>query len=405
MQTVIQKYGGSSLSDLTKMAGVADKIAGRRREGARLVVVVSAMGNTTDELLRKAKALQSDPHRRELDMLLSSGERMSMSLLSMALHARGLDAISLTGPQSGILTDDQHTNANILRVNPHRVHEELDRGRVVIVAGFQGATKCGEPTTLGRGGSDTTAVVMAAALGAECCEIYSDVDGVYTADPRLVEGATRLDAIGYEEMEELARQGAAVLHPDSVRAARESGVEIRAAATFREGGFTSIGEPAGQDSATAFVSAIAGRRKGARIVCRSRDPRVTSLVRDALDGHDLVHDQPVRAEGTAAGAGFDVLVPGENLPDLEAFARSLRAQLTEHEHHLDINHGVGTVSAVGAGTGVCPRLRKRFDEVTRQNGIRVLGTYRTPRSLTCVVPRPLVDDAVRVLHRSFVEAA
>jgi aspartate kinase len=410
MDTVIQKYGGSSLSDLGKVERVADKIARRSRGGIRLAVVVSAMGDTTDELLEKAKALQADPHRRELDMLLSSGERMSMSLLSMALHARGLDAISLTGPQSGIVTDEQHTNANILEVNPRRVRQELDRGRVVIMAGFQGASRRGEPTTLGRGGSDTTAVVMAAALDADRCEIYSDVDGVYTADPRVVAEATRLDTLSYDEMEELARQGAAVLHPECVRIARENGVEIRAASTFREGGFTAIRHPddrtdppAGEGDGAA-VAAIASRRELMRIKCRSADPRVTSRLLDALEGHDLVHDLPVVPWERAQG-GFDVLVPGENLPDLEAFADSLRLQLTEHARHVDITNGIGSVSAIGAGAGVCSALRERLGEVTRESGIPVLGTYRTPRSLTCAVPAPRVTEAVRAFHRSFVEAA
>jgi aspartate kinase len=195
--TVVQKYGGSSVADVEKIQKVADRVAATQQAGKQVVVVVSAMGDTTDELLALARKVTDSPLRRELDMLLSAGERISMALLSMALNARGVPAVSFTGSQSGIVTNDSHTNAQIVEVRPFRVLDELERGKVVIVAGYQGVSYKKEVTTLGRGGSDTTAVALAAALDAEACEIYSDVEGVYTADPRVVPEAQRLSELSY----------------------------------------------------------------------------------------------------------------------------------------------------------------------------------------------------------------
>jgi len=209
---IVQKYGGSSVADVEKIRGVAARVAQTRAGGHQVVVVVSAMGDTTDELLALARKVTDDPHRRELDMLLTAGERISMALLGMALHDRGVDAVSFTGSQSGIITDGAHTNARIVEVRPVRIVEALGRGKVVIVAGYQGVSREKEVTTLGRGGSDTTAVALAAALQAEVCEICSDVDGVFSADPRIVPRARRLSAISYEEMMEMAACGAKVLH-------------------------------------------------------------------------------------------------------------------------------------------------------------------------------------------------
>src|SRR6188508_1141946 len=208
MSIVVQKYGGSSVADIGKLKRVAARVVATARAGHRVCVVVSAMGDTTDELIGLARQISGAPPRRELDMLLSCGERISMALLSMAIAELGEEAISFTGSQSGIMTNDRHSGARIIEVRPVRLLDELERGRVVIVAGFQGVSYKREITTLGRGGSDTTAVALAAALGAECCEICSDVDGIYTADPRVVDAAQLLESISHDEMLELAAQGA-----------------------------------------------------------------------------------------------------------------------------------------------------------------------------------------------------
>src|SRR5213596_2344025 len=212
------------------MKQVADRVMRTRREGHDVVVVVSAMGDTTDELLALAKQISPNPNRRELDMLLTTGERISMALLSMAIRELGGDAISFTGSQSGIVTNDRHVDARIIEVRPFRVQDELARGKIVVIAGYQGVSYGREVTTLGRGGSDTTAVAMAAALGAEWCEICSDVDGVYTADPRVVPAARRIDALTYEETQELAEAGAKVLNAQAVEFAKEKGIAIYARA-------------------------------------------------------------------------------------------------------------------------------------------------------------------------------
>src|SRR5688572_6811110 len=202
MSVIVQKYGGSSVADVQKLRGVADRITRTKQQGHDVVVVVSAMGDTTDELLAMAKQVSPNPDRRELDMLLSAGERIAMALLSMAIRERGGDAISFTGSQSGIITNDRHVDARIIEVRPFRIQDELSRGKIVVIAGYQGVSYRREITTLGRGGSDTTAVAMAAALDAEYCEICSDVDGVYSADPRVVPAARRIGALSYEETQE-----------------------------------------------------------------------------------------------------------------------------------------------------------------------------------------------------------
>src|SRR6187401_877443 len=231
MAIIVQKYGGSSVADVEKLRYVADRVMRTRQQGHEVVVVVSAMGDTTDELLAMAKKVSPNPDRRELDMLLSAGERISMALLSMAIRELGGDAISFTGSQSGIITNDRHVDAHIVEVRPFRVLDELARGRIVVVAGYQGVSYRKEVTTLGRGGSDTTAVAMAAAVDAEYCEICSDVDGVYTADPRVVPAATRIGTLSYEETQEMAEAGAKVLNAQAVEFAKEKGIAIYARAT------------------------------------------------------------------------------------------------------------------------------------------------------------------------------
>src|SRR6478735_5064469 len=231
MAIVVQKYGGSSVADPEKLKAVAKRVMRTRDQGHQVVVVVSAMGDTTDELLTMAKRVSPNPERRELDMLLSVGERVSMALLSMAIRERGGEAISFTGSQAGIITNDRHVDARIVEVRPFRVQDELARGKIVIIAGYQGVSYRKDVTTLGRGGSDTTAVAMAAALDAEWCEICSDVDGVYSADPRVVPAARRIPELSHEETQEMAEAGAKVLNAQAVEFAKQRGIAIYARAT------------------------------------------------------------------------------------------------------------------------------------------------------------------------------
>src|SRR4026208_1927131 len=231
MSIVVQKYGGSSVADVTRMKQVAERVMRTRRQGHDLVVVVSAMGDTTDDLLTLAKQVSPNPDRRELDMLLTAGERISMALLSIAIRGLGGGAISFPGSQSGIITNDRHVDARIIEVRPFRVQDELARGKIVVIAGYQGVSYRKEVTTLGRGGSDTTAVAKAAGRDAEYCEICSDVDGVYSADPRIVAAARRIGTLSYEETQEMAEAGAKVLNAQAVEFAKEQRIAIYARAT------------------------------------------------------------------------------------------------------------------------------------------------------------------------------
>jgi aspartate kinase len=239
---VVQKYGGSSVADSQKILNVAKRIIETKKKGNKVVVVVSAMGDTTDELLKLASEITDSPPERELDMLLSTGEQVSIALLSMAIKELGEQVISFTASQAGIFTDQKHTKAKILNINTDKIKRELDRDKIVIVAGFQGVTEDYEITTLGRGGSDTTAVALAAALEANLCEIYTDVDGVYTADPRLVKEAKKLSLISYDEMLELASLGAKVLHPRAVECAKNNGVPLVVRSTFNDNAGTLLKE-------------------------------------------------------------------------------------------------------------------------------------------------------------------
>ena len=237
---IVQKYGGSSVADPDKIKKIATIVSAVKREGFGVAVVVSAMGKTTNSLIELAHSVSSDPPKREMDMLLSAGERITMSLLCMALNDLGVDAISLTGSQSGIITNDRHTDARVIEVRPIRVQDEMAKGKVVVIGGFQGVSYKRDITTLGRGGSDTSAVALAAALNAERCEIYSDVDGVYTADPVLIKEAKHLPEISYQQMQEMSTSGAKVLNAQAVQFAKEAGIIIYARSTFNPGKETVI---------------------------------------------------------------------------------------------------------------------------------------------------------------------
>ncbi|MEZ4237067.1 MAG: aspartate kinase [Myxococcota bacterium] len=303
MRIVVQKYGGSSVADLDRIRAVARRIA-QSADGARVCVVVSAMGNTTNELLALARQVAERPDRRELDMLISVGERVTMALLAMCLRDLGVRARSLTGSQSGIVTDEAHADARVVEVRPDRLRQVLDGGEVAIVAGFQGVSRLREVTTLGRGGSDTTAVVLAAALGAAHAEICSDVDGVWSADPRVVPEAVKLDALSLEEALALARGGAKVLFEDAVRYARDHGVEIVASSTFGPGSGTRL--VAGTVPSASAASAVTGDADLLAVPCAPTD--VETLQQLAAAGArvrrrvgDTLHVDVRNAHGGLAG--------------------------------------------------------------------------------------------------------
>ncbi len=387
---VVQKYGGSSVADPEKLKQVAERVAATVRSGKRVCVVVSAMGKTTDELIALAGKVCDAPPRRELDMLLSTGERISMALLAMALSRLGVEAISFTGSQSGILTNDRHSGARIIEVRPVRIQDELERGKVVIVAGFQGMSYKREITTLGRGGSDTTAVALAAALGAEYCEICSDVDGVYTADPRVVPSARRLDEVSYEEMQELAEHGAKVLNAQAVEWARKAGIVLYARAT--------ASRPDAGPVAQTRIGGDARERRGAVAVTGTRRltrVRAPAPARERL--LELLADEGVVLRAFAAGA--DGCVAGfvrDDLPDwtrIESLLAAACDGATVEE--------VGAVTAVGAGVGSDPATLARALAAAAKHA-PVDGLDATPLRVTARVPRDAVDEVTRAWHAALI---
>lgn len=378
MSVVVQKYGGSSVADVPKLEAVAEKVALARNSGLDVVVVISAMGKTTDELLGLAHSIDANPPRRELDMLVTTGERISMALLSMAIQKRGCDAISFTGSQSGIITNDRHFDARIIEVRPWRLEDELARGRIVIVAGYQGMSYRREITTLGRGGSDTTAIALAAALGAERAEIYSDVDGVYSADPRVVADARHLPELSYAQMQEMAEAGAKVLNSTAVEFARRSRIAIHARSTFKPGRETVVHE----DAAYASTPAVVGRKDLARLAVRA----------DTL-GETLatIEDTGVAVRESTVGAERAQLWLGRGRPNWEDAADVLRTR-------GELEDGLGGVSVVAPELARRPGLMARALKVLRDEGITPLQLSTSPLRWSALLAEAEVDPATRALH-------
>ncbi len=388
MAIVVQKYGGSSVADLAKLSQVADWVVASKRAGNSVVVVVSAMGKTTDELLALAQRAaatagsEAPPPRRELDMLLSVGERTSMALLSIAVQARGEAAVSLTGSQSGIMTNDRHFDARIIEVRPHRIEDELYHGKIVIVAGYQGMSYRREITTLGRGGSDTTAVALAAALGAERCEIYSDVDGVYSADPRSVPGARHLPELDFTTMQEMAESGAKVLHARAVEWAKRQNIAILARKTEdfalrAEGRETRVHEAAGAEARAVVVD-----RRLALLSCPART--VTQLLAALGEAELLLRD------GAYVDGALRATLPLSAVPSPEATLSALAARIPS----LEVTTGVGSVSLVGVGAGADPGELARFLAALE----RPLLMFTTPLRATAVLPVDALSAAEAGLH-------
>ena len=357
MDVVVQKYGGSSVADLPRLEGVADRIVRSAAGGERICTVVSAMGRTTDDLLALARQVTRTPPRRELDMLVSTGERIAMALLAMAIQKRGLEAISFTGSQSGIITNDRHSDAQIIDVRPVRIQDELSRGKVVIVAGFQGMSYRREITTLGRGGSDATAVALASALGASYCEICSDVDGVYTADPRRVPDAFLLEKISYEEMLELAAHGAQVLNVQAVEWARKTGVTILTSAAHREGGHSRVAaEGTGLPACGVTVA-----ENLARLHLRGTEGELRSRLGAAGAALPAL-------PGRGSEAATSCVIAAGELPEWP----SLRSELTGGlGSRLTLQEGISGLSVVGKGLPT--DAAGQALETARLSGVEVLG--------------------------------
>ena len=396
MPVLVQKYGGTSVGTPGRIHRVADRIVQTRRSGADLVVVVSAMGDATDELLDLAAKVSDRSHPRELDMLLTAGERISMALLSMAVNDRGQEAVSFTGSQSGIVTDTSHTRAKILEVRADRIRDELSRGRVVIVAGFQGVSRDREVTTLGRGGSDTTAVALAAALGAEECEIYTDVEGVYTADPRVVHGARKLKNLSYDEMLELASLGAKVLHNRSVEIARRFGVPIHVRSSFSSNEGSRIRK--GESMERVVIRGIAHDPDVAKIALLDVPdrPGVAAEIFRAVGEQGVNVRLIVQASGSDGKNDVTFAVGSHEvravLPVVEEVRKRLGARAFVYDPDVAILSVVGEGLATSAGTA-----GEVFDALAKA-GINIEIISTSSITITCIVRKPDVERAVRALH-------
>ena len=397
MATIVQKYGGSSVADVGKLKYVAERVMATKRQGHDVCVVVSAMGDTTDELLAMAKQVSPNPDRRELDMLLSAGERISMALLSLAIRENGGDAISFTGSQSGIITNDRHVDARIIEVRPFRVQDELARGKVVVVAGYQGVSYKREVTTLGRGGSDTSAVAMAAALDAEYCEICSDVDGVYSADPRVVAAANRIPVLSYEETQEMAEAGAKVLNAQAVEFAKEKGIAIYARAT--NGPLPGVDPSADGTVVRRDPPRMPGTVVG---VASERDLIVLEASAPAPDVLALLDDRGVAGKQLHIfGDRTTVAISRENLHDEERLRDALQTRLGGRARLID---GLAAVSVVGAGINATYTNVRAGAQALHGIGVTPAGTATSSFRITWMIPRHHTADAVAALHQRFIES-
>jgi aspartate kinase len=411
MGILVQKYGGSSVADVAKVGQVADKVVAAKRSGRDVVVVVSAMGKTTDGLLELAKnaakagtsagtdGTRHDPPRRELDMLVSTGERVTMALLSIAIHARGFDAISFTGSQSGIITNDRHFDARIIEVRPHRIEDELARGRIVIVAGYQGMSYRREITTLGRGGSDTTAVALAAALGAEHCEIYSDVDGVYSADPRVVPDCVHLPTLDLAVLQEMAEAGAKVLNAQAVEWARRAKITLHARKTSDP--LDAEGRPPRETIAREEHASGGGLARG--IVGQGSVVRLRGRASDLSAIADACADLavPLMDLVVSGGAVFGS-VPLLNLPDWEHRRGELEGRLGGA---VTLAPGAAIVSVVGDGLTTTERGVPRFLKALARAGVAGVpeAIVAGPLRISACIDAEHLGAAQRSLHGEFVQ--
>ncbi len=386
LQTVVMKFGGTSVADAEKLKSVARRLVSAHEQGSRVVAVLSAMGSTTDELLDLARQISDRPDPRELDMLVSVGERISCALCAMAIHDLGQMAISLTGSQAGIVTDTVHGKAKIVDVRARRIHEALDRNEIVLVAGFQGVSSEHEVTTLGRGGSDTTAVALAAALGAEVCEIYTDVDGVSTADPRLVPNARKLEVLSHEEMLEMASSGARVLATRSIEVARSHNVQLHVRSTFSDAPGTWIRQEDERMLEKALISGVVHQRE--ETVYRVDGVSAATLFA-ALAGASINVDTIVQ---TSSEIVFSA--PVEDRPDA---ARALDGLGVRWSARDDL----GKVSLVGAGMKSHPGVAAKTFATLEAAGIEAPIVSTSPIKIACHVASADVDRAVQALHEAF----
>lgn len=403
MSIIVQKYGGTSVGTPERIQAVADRIVRTREAGHDVVVVVSAMGDTTDELLRMAYEVAAVPEPRELDMLLTAGERIAMSLLAIAVCARGCRAASYTGSQAGIITDTHHGAAKIIEIRPRRIVESLQGGNVVIVAGFQGLSTSYDITTLGRGGSDTTAVALAAALDAEVCEIYTDVDGVFTADPRIVPEARKIERITYEEMLELAVAGAKVLQSRSVEYARRHGVPVHVRSSFHDDPGTWVVKEEDMEVGmeAPLISGVALDDTEAKITFDEVPdrPGIAAKLFRAVANQGVNVDMIVQNVSHEGKTDMSFTVPRDDVPKIKAALDDIAREVGAVRFSVD--EAIAKVSLIGAGMKSHPGVAADMFEALAAEGINIEMISTSPIRVSCVVRAAEGERAARAIHRKF----
>lgn len=397
---VVQKYGGSSVANAERILRVAGRVIQEKEKGHNVVVVVSAMGDTTDDLIKLVDEISESPPDREMDMLLSTGEQISIALLAMAIQSLGSSAISLTGGQVGILTDDAHTKAKIIKVNVDRLQEELNKGNIVVVAGFQGIDQNNDITTLGRGGSDTTAVALAAALKADICEIFTDVDGVYTTDPRVVPEAKKLDLVCYDEMLELANLGAGVLHPRAVELAMQYGLPLHVRSSFNNNPGTLVKE-VDEMERKHVVTGVACDYNVAKIGLFDvyDRPGIAYILFNALADEKINVDMIIQSAMRDDRNDIAFTCPQGDLKKALEVVERLQPEVGAEGFTSD--DGVAKVSIVGAGMVSNPGVAAEMFEALYREGINLEMISTSEIKVSCIIKAEQAEQAVRALHQRF----
>ena len=396
MALIVQKYGGSSVADVDKLKKIASMISSVKKQGIDVVVVVSAMGKTTNQLIEMAKSISADPPRREMDMLLSTGERTSMALLCIALHEEGIESISLTGSQAGIITNDRHNDARVIEVRPIRVLDELDKGKVVVIGGFQGVSYKRDITTLGRGGSDTSAVALAAALNAERCEIYSDVDGVYTTDPNIVKGAKHLPEISYQQVQEMAEAGAKVLNAQAVQFAKDAKIALYARDTFNPGKETIIKDVSKKE--LAGVLAVVYEKEIVRVYVHDADK--INWVLEYLEQNQIPIKE-FQVSGIAGDKGYkcSFIISTSSLYNWDKIKEALEEKLRDG---IYINESLAALSIIGEGFSKNNDALRETMKLLDKHHIIYYGVNTTSFRISLLIEKYLLEEAIKICHEYWI---
>jgi len=399
MPCIVQKYGGSSVSDIENIKRIAGIIAGVKRSGIDIAVVVSAMGKTTDKLVKMARAISTSPSRREMDMLLSTGERITMSLLCLALHEKGIEAVSLTGSQSGIITNNRHNDARVIEVRPFRVQDELAEGKVVVIGGFQGVSYKRDITTLGRGGSDTTAVALAAALGADRCEIYSDIDGVYSADPNIVGDAKHLPEISYPVMQEMSSAGAKVLNAHAVEFAKKEKIAIIARSSFSNKKETVVRKFS--PGLLSGIQAIVSENEITRVkLCGEKafknfERAIAFLEENHIPVKELNVMESI-TEDTSSKASF--VVATSNLYKWNELKKKFNNYI---DCDIEFDTDLSAVSIIGEGLNKNNKALIETMQLLSSNGIKIYGITTTSFRISLLIDNSMLSESVKLCHKKW----